>query len=228
MTNRLMPAAALAACLVFAASATMSRAEQSPSKLDDPGFVPNTGQINPGVPQQPPSASDDDIQVPTPQESRAALRMPISKQPSAGDSSGAMPALQPMTTGAADPNAGNAEPPPFGPIGSFGQTLPAKFSARNDTLDRTPIMAWPLPLSDEQEKQIFQAVMADKSPAAPGADMLKPSSALTAEQALDGMHDLPESVANIGAVKGLKFVKAKDKVLLVRPATRVVVGQIAS
>ncbi len=45
---------------------------------------------------------------------------------------------------------GNAtsEPPPSGPIGSFGQTIPAKFSKRNDILDHVPIMAIPLPLSD--------------------------------------------------------------------------------
>src|SRR6516164_8429640 len=46
------------------------------------------------------------------------------------------------------------EPPPSGPIGSFGQTIPAKFSKRNDILDRTPIMGWPLPLTDQQRTQI--------------------------------------------------------------------------
>ena len=52
------------------------------------------------------------------------------------------------TTGSAT----SGEPPPSGPIGSVGETIPAKFSKRNDILDRTPIMALPLPLSDQQRR----------------------------------------------------------------------------
>jgi hypothetical protein len=152
-----------------------------------------------------------------------------------------------LTTGGStpDPNASKAggpaaststngtssaagEPPPSGPIGSFGQTIPAKFSKRNDILDRTPIMAWPLPLSDQQRMQIFDAVMSDASEPVAGADVLTPASELSPDQALNGMRPLPESVRSIDGVERLYYLKAKRKVLLVEPATRTVVGEIKS
>jgi hypothetical protein len=196
----------------------------------NPGFIPDTGQINPGTAVQPWSQSTDFRSIPTPEEARAALMAPISKQPSTGDVSA-------VTTGAGAASAGSqqpiginasAEPPPSGPIGSVGQTIPAKFSRRNDILDRVPIMAFPLPLSDQQRKQIFDAVMADNLQPVAGADALRPASELSPDQALNGMHPLPESVRNIDGVTRLYYVKAKGKVLLVEPATRTVVGQITS
>jgi hypothetical protein len=198
----------------------------------NPGLVPNTGQINTGVAAQSSSQSSDVSNIPTPEEARAALLAPISKQPSTGDA----PATT-TGTGGRDANAGSqpspdsnasTEPPPSGPIGSFGQTIPAKFSKRNDTLDHVPTMAIPLPLSDQQRKQIYDAVTADKSQPVADADGLKPASELSPDQALSGMHPLPESVRSIDGVARLYFVKAKGKVLLVEPATRTVVGQITS
>ena len=124
--------------------------------------------------------------------------------------------------------AAAVEPPPSGPIGCVGETNPAKFSKRNDILDRTPIMALPLPLSDQQRKQIYDAVMADNSQPVAGADALKPASELSPNQVLNGMHPLPESVRDIDGVTRLYYVKAKGKVLFVEPATRTVVGEITS
>src|SRR5439155_24919175 len=138
------------------------RAEDS-TTATNPGFVPNTGQINPGVAPQPSSQSTDFANMPTPEQARAALMAPISKQPSTGE---ALPA----TTGSGAQAATGNELPPSGPIGSFGQTIPAKFSQRNDVLDHVPIMALPLPLTDEQRKQIYEAVMADNSQPVAGTD----------------------------------------------------------
>jgi len=222
---------ALAAGLIVAASLATGavRAEENPVKLD-PGFNPDTGQINLGTAIQGASQSDEIIKIPTPEETRAALLTPVSTQPSTGDTPAAPG--RPTATGAGTSNAGGAaasgEPPPSGPIGSIGQTLPAKFSKRNDVLDRTPIMAFPLSLSDQQRQQIYQAVMADKSQPADGADQLVPSSALTIDQALHGMNPLPANVRDIPAVNGLNYVKGKNKVLLVEPSTRVVFDQITS
>jgi len=198
----------------------------------NPGLVPNTGQINTGMAAQPSSQSAGVIDMPTPEEARAALMAPISRQPSTGDASSAT-----TGTGGRDANSGSqpspdgqasAEPPPSGPIGSFGQTIPAKFSRRNDILDHVPTMAIPLPLSDQQRRQIYDAVMAEKEKPVTDADALKPASELSPDQALNGMHPLPESVRGIDGVARLYFVKAKNKVLLVEPATRTVVGQITS
>jgi len=228
--HHLKLAATLAAVLSLPCSPV--RAEESATVRTDPGFTPNSGQINPGVEQQAPSQSSDIRNIPTPEEARAALLTPASKEPSTGDTPAATtgtgaPEKQgtQSTQGANTAGAAN-EPPPSGPIGSTGQTLPAKFSRRNDILDRVPIVAFPLPLTDEQRKQIYDAVMADTSQPVAGADALKPASELSPNQALNGMHPLPEGVRGIDGVTRLHYLKAKGKVLLVEPATRTVVGQI--
>lgn len=113
-----------------------------------------------------------------------------------------------------------------GPIGATGQTMPAKFSKRNDILDRLPIMAWPMRLTAEERQRIYEAVAADKAPPTAGADALAPASILSTEQALNGTHALPESVRDMDQLKGVRYVKAKDKVLLITPATRIVVEEI--
>jgi hypothetical protein len=250
-------------------------AEQSATVPTDPGFKPDTGQINPGVEEQAPTQSSEIVSIPTPEESRAALMMPISRQPSAGtmptdprpdlpsatapkktqiedapkaqrESQNAAGGPEGLTTAGSTPvsngstgapsasvttgkgSSASSEPPPSGPIGSVGETIPAKFSRRNDILDRTPIMAWPLPLSDGQRKQIYDAVMAEKSQPVAGADALNPASELSPNQALNGMRPLPESVRGIDGVSRLYYIKAKDKVLLIEPNVRTVVGQITA
>ena len=211
--------AVLAVGFVAAPFATSSvRAQDSYTKEADPGFVPNTGQINPGVPKQGASQSHEAVIRSPQQAARAALMMPISTQPSTGD--------KPASNAQSPAASPNGEPPPSGPIGSFGQTIPAKFSARNDTLDHLPTMAWPLWLNDEQQRQIFQAVMSDSTKPTPGADALVPSSMLTIDQALEGTHPLPASVSNIVPLKGLTYMKTEKRVLLVEPSTRVVVDEI--
>jgi hypothetical protein len=268
-------AVALATTLAASGMGGSAIAEQSATVPTDPGFKPDTGQINPGVEEHAPTQSTEITDIPTPEESRAALMMPISKQPSAGtipteprpelpsatapkttqieqapkaqrESQNAAGGPEGVTTGGSTPvsngstgvpsasvttgkgSSASSEPPPSGPIGSVGQTIPAKFSRRNDILDRTPIMAWPLPLSDGQRKQIYDAVMAEKSQPVAGADALKPASELSPNQALNGMRPLPESVRGIDGVSRLYYIKAKDKVLLIEPNVRTVVGQITA
>jgi len=188
------------------------------SSLAAPAHAQDTTPSNPGAASVP---------LPTPDEARAALMTPVSKQPSTGEAAAA-------TTGAAtqqaSPNPGAAgatnEPAPSGPIGSFGQTIPAKFSKRNDILDHVPVMAIPLPLTDDQRKQIYDAVMAENSQPPADAEALRPSSELSPDQALSGMHPLPASVRGIDGVTRLYYVKAQGKVLLVEPDVRTVVGEI--
>ena len=136
----------------------------------------------------------------------------------------AQEATRPETTGLRP--ADGAGDTPIGPFGATGQTMPAKFSKRNDILDRLPIMAWPMRLTAEERQRIYRAVAADKSEPAPGADTLAPASILSTEQALNGTHALPESLRDLDPLKGVRYVKAKDKVLLITPATRIVVEEI--
>ena len=218
----------LAAALALSLMIGSASAEDSATVPTDPGFKPGTGQINLGVEEQAPSHSGEIINIPTPEESRRALMTPVSKQPSIGETPGAsgsgQQSSQAMTTG----SSASGEPPPSGPIGSVGETIPAKFSKRNDILDRTPIMALPLPLTDQQRAQIYEAVMADKTRPASDADSLKPASELPTDLALNDMHSLPAAVRDIDGVTKLQYVKSRNKVLLVEPSTRIVVEQITS
>jgi hypothetical protein len=257
--HQLLMAAAMTAVLVMPSivlgiGVGPASAEEPVTLPTDPGFNPNTGQINTGAPDQAPSRSTEVIKIPTPEESRRALMTPVSKQPSLGSTpsvprpeaqtaggpqglttAGSAPGsdaatvagtMTATTTGKGSSAAG--EPPPSGPIGSFGETIPAKFSARNDILDRTPTMALPLPLTDQQRSQILDAILADNTPATAGADSLMPASELTTDQALNGMHPLPESLRGIEGLAKLQYVKGKNKVLLVEPATRTVVEEFKS
>jgi hypothetical protein len=223
----------------------------------DPGFVPNSGQINRGFDEKLPSISQA-RPIPTPAEARAAMMMTDSDQPALG---GKPPEPMPTTestspkhdgarresenasggpetvdvdqtpasrSGASTTGSASPAAAPSGPIGATGQTMPAKFSQRNDILDRVPIMAWPQSLSDEERQRIYQAAMADNAPAASDADRLTPASELNVNQALNEMHPLPASVSGIGVVQALDYVKTKNKVFLVRPATRTVVDEIGS
>jgi hypothetical protein len=223
-SHRLGTSGVAAAVLLYSLGAAVF-AQDEPKRPINPGLVPNTGQINTGEEPHPWSNSPD-ARIPTPDEAWAAIIEPISRQPSAG---GAAPTTtgaggqQPPVSGAINTSS---EPPPSGPIGSFGQTIPAKFSKRNDILDHVPTMAIPLPLTQEQRKQIYDAVMAEKSQPVAGADALEPASELSPNQALNGMRPLPESVRGIDGASRLYYVKAKDKVLLIEPNVRTVVGQI--
>lgn len=128
----------------------------------------------------------------------------------------------------AKPQANGGDEPRMGPIGAIGQTMPAKFSKRNDTLDRLPTMAWPLPISDQERQQVYQAVMSDKAAAAADIGELRATDQLPARLALADMHPLPEAAARISDLNTLHYVKTKDKVLLVTPATRTIVDVIAN
>ena len=231
---------AAAAALATASPIFVSAAHAAdPSADTQPGFVPDTGQINPGHAAQPWSNAPalPQSQQPAQEDARAALMVPDNGAPSAGQGAG-QTADQAAAQGTPPaPNSGgqsgsasasngaatSAGPPE--PIGATIQTMPAKFSQRNDLLDHMPAMAWPLPLNAQQRQQIYQAVMADKSPPAADTAKLKPASSLPFEQRRD-MHPLPESLTAIDGLQGLKYVKAKDKVLLVRPSTAIVVDEV--
>jgi len=137
-----------------------------------------------------------------------------------------------MQTAGAQPNVpqprGNGgDEPRLGPIGAIGQTMPAKFSKRNDTLDRVPTMAWPLAISDQERQQVYQTVMSDQSSSI-DVSKFRPADQLPPELALKDMHPLPDNIAKIGDLDHLAYIKGKDKVLLVTPATRIVVDVISN
>ncbi len=229
MRGRILIAATAALAAASPIFVSTARAAD-PSADTQPGFVPDTGQINPGHAAQPWSAAPPlpRAQQPAQEDARAALMMPDNGAPSAGPNSGQPVPPAPNGGQSASGNtatAAGASGGPTGPIGATLQTMPAKFSQRNDLLDHMPMMAWPLPLSEERRQQIYQTVMADKSSPAADAGKLKPASSLSFEQRKD-MHPLPETVAAIDGLQGLQYVKGQDKVLLVRSSTGVVVDEV--
>jgi len=116
---------------------------------------------------------------------------------------------------------------PNKPIGSTTQTLPAKFSERNEILDRLPTMAWPLRLDDQARRKIFEMVMNDKGDAA-DIGKLKPADQLPSQLALNVMRPLPQQLGAEPVLNNIQAVKGKDKILLVNPATRIVVDVISN
>jgi hypothetical protein len=100
------------------------------------------------------------------------------------------------------------------------QTVPAKFSKRNDAIDHVAIMAMPLGLSDAQKRTIVDAVRAGKAPVVTTA--AKPAQELPWDVVVQ---DMPAS-ANDPAFARLKIVRAQDRVLLIEPSNRIVVGEI--
>lgn len=166
---------------------------------------------------------------------QAAVGGPMSPGVSAGGANSSSPGGASATSGpgsasaettGARPGSAGADRRP-GPIGATGQTMPSKFSERNEILDRVPIMAMPMALTEPQRQRIYQSVMADtaQQPRA-DAQALAPATILSTEQALNETQALPESLGDIDLLKGLRYIKAKDKVLLVWPATRIVVDAI--
>jgi hypothetical protein len=200
-------------------------------KADDPN--PSLGSE---APQQSTSSNDKTVSPAggsgdptTATQGQAAIGGPLSPGASAGGvapTPGGSANAVSETVGARA--AGTAPAAKPGPIGATGQTMPSKFSERNDVLDRLPMMALPLRLTDEERQQIFKAIMADQTPPVANADALTPASELSADQALNGMRPFPASVSGIEALNKLAYVKGKTKVLLVIPSTRTVVDEIAS
>jgi hypothetical protein len=219
----IVPAAVLATATAVAILAAQA-GDRSPTL--DPGFVPNTGQINTDHAAESWSDALPREQPPSQEEARAALMMPDDGAPSAGQGSGGQTPGEQLTTASSfisTTTAGTAVP--SGPIGATTQTMPAKFSTRNDLLDRVPTTAWPLPLNEQQRRQIYKAVMADNSQPAADSTELKPGSFLSFDQARD-LRALPQAMARIDGLHGLKYVKGNEKVLLVRPTNGVVVDEI--
>jgi hypothetical protein len=102
------------------------------------------------------------------------------------------------------------------------QTVPAKYSARNDALDKLPIIAQPLWLNDEQRQKIAAALRGSGAPKTavdtPFAQQIPPNIE---------MRDLPDALKReVPDVQTLKYVDAGERILLIDPPNRTVVGEI--
>lgn len=104
------------------------------------------------------------------------------------------------------------------------QTVPAKFSERNAKLDKLPIMALPLGLTDEQKRDIAQTVSQGNAPVSDIS--AKPADMLPADTPVTAFSDKVKDAAPM--TSGLHFIRTRDKILFVRANTMVVVGEIST
>jgi hypothetical protein len=112
-----------------------------------------------------------------------------------------------------------------------GQTVPAKFSAKNDAEDHLPMLAFTFKnLSDEQKRAIFDSVKDAKTGpikgTAPPEAYAKPSMHLPWSA---DVRALPDAItAQVPALKAYRYVTVGDKVLLVEPQNMTVVEVLGS
>ncbi len=124
-----------------------------------------------------------------------------------------------LVIAAAAQNPGNPANNNAGPPGAGPQTMPSTMSPANAQADRTPIMARPLPLSEDQKHRIVAAVGS-----APVAHVnAKPAQVLPSSVTLQ---DLPPALGDIAPIHGYKYVNLADRVIFVAPASREVVGEV--
>ena len=155
-----------------------------------------SGKINPGVPTQLPTGQAP----PNPGMSPHDAGQPA--QPPGGESSGLAPS---------------------GPIGATPQTMPSSLSAENEKLDQAPIMSLPLKLSDQDKRMIFDSIAGNTDVETRAIDT-EPANALPADVKI---FDLPEKVSEqVPALKGYKYVKLTNKIVIVSAPNRIVVGEI--
>jgi hypothetical protein len=96
--------------------------------------------------------------------------------------------------------------------------------ALGPTVTGTRRVAQELPLTDEERARIHARII--RMPDAPTADVPAPE-LLEALPSFVPLQDLPAAVVQeIPLLQGYKFVKLDDRILLVSPATRIVVSEI--
>jgi hypothetical protein len=102
------------------------------------------------------------------------------------------------------------------------QDTPSKVSARNDQLDETPIQAFPLFLTDEQKRAIYQKISEGTAPVS--NVNYKVTEEVPATLALQ---ELPaDMAASMPSVRDYKYLRGTDRVLVINPRESIVVGEI--
>jgi hypothetical protein len=110
--------------------------------------------------------------------------------------------------------------------GATPQTMPAKYSQENADRAEYSIMGYPVQLSDEQKQAIWKAVGDKTATANDSGEKIHAETGVFLPPLVQGQ-TLPDGVSNeMAELRGLKYVKVDDKVLLVQPANGIVRGVI--
>jgi hypothetical protein len=126
------------------------------------------------------------------------------------------------------PNAGPVPLRGDGPElpGATRQTAPAKFSAENAEKLNYSIMGYPVQLSDDQKKAIWQSIGSKSETASSQGKTIHAEAGVFLPPAVQA-EDLPGNLnQQIPSVRGLKYVKTDNKILLVAPSNGIVRGVI--
>jgi hypothetical protein len=105
--------------------------------------------------------------------------------------------------------------------GATPQTMPAKYSQENADRAEYSIMGYPIQLSDEQRQAIWQAV-GEQPQTTVGANETIHAEPGTFLPPLVQGQALPDSLNDNAALRGHKYVRTGDKVLIIRPANGIV------
>lgn len=110
--------------------------------------------------------------------------------------------------------------------GATPSTMPAKYSKENAERAELAIMQTPVLLNDEQKQAIWQAVGQGKATASAEGKTVHAETGVFLPSAVVA-EEFPAGLQNgMPALRGLKYVKVDDKVLLVQPANGIVRGVI--
>jgi hypothetical protein len=201
----------LAWCSAFALSllgSTSILAQSGPSSGPSPSEAKQ--QSFPAQPQNPGTATAPDHTIPPPPD--AQPQAPLADQ------------SKPAAVGPAQANTAGSlhgEVPP----GATGQTTPSTISKENAALDKLPTTALQFPLTDEQKRLIAKSVAAaPKAPPSAGLANTHVATFLpigTPIQEFSG-----EAIQQFPPLGRYKYVKLDDRVLIVDPPNRTVVGEI--
>ena len=106
-------------------------------------------------------------------------------------------------------------------------TAPAKFSARTAADDALPIAAYNLKhLSVDQRRAILEAVRTEGGEELTrNADFARVGALVSAAVVLAGLNPLPENITtSIPEMSTMMFTRVAEKIVLINPRTRVVIG----
>lgn len=145
-----------------------------------------------------------------------AANAPLRSSP---ETSGAPPRDTQSNVNSSDPT------PQISPLGATGQTMPSTLSPDNAALDKLPIMTRGFIFDENQRKRILESIMADNKSAAQISNEIQP--AMLLPEGVE-MHELPgDLVRDMPSLSDRRYVRLNDRILIVNPNNRGIVGELA-
>jgi hypothetical protein len=176
----------------------------------EPGLSQSQRQSPPAQPEKPGVTRAPEHTVPPPPH--AQPQAPIADQ------------AKPAAVGPAQANTASSLPGDT-PPGATGQTMPSTISKENAALDKLPIVALQLPLTEQQKKTIAKSVAA--APKTQASGDIANSHVATFLPINTPLQEFSADVTQqVPPLDRYKYVKLEDRVLIVDPPSLTVVGEI--